>query len=161
MWGTVVYLWLSDCNLQLIFADSLVSVQLRALLIARRKYTAISLHASRCIVDTLFQFLKRTNFFESSLLQSLCNALFPNMIQKSTIEETAENINHQSFFLLFDKFVQTCQNVKEDRARARVREGRRWERRNPIVFPLSFIPAINLDGYLDMLADLAEKIRDA
>lgn len=41
------------------------------------------------------------------------------------------------------------------------KEKEKAEQRNSVVSPLSFIPTINLDGHLDTLADLAEKIRDA
>lgn len=50
--------------------------------------------------------------------------------------------------------------AKKKKKRKRVRvNAPEW--RNPVVFPLPFILAINLDGHLDTLADLAEKSRDA
>jgi len=82
------------------------------------------------------------------------------MMQKGIIVETARDkmptINHFSCYSINSlRYVRMRGETKQERDREREKKR---EQRNPVVFPLSFIPTINLDGHLaDVLADLAEK----
>lgn len=82
-------------------------------------------------------------------------------MQKDIIVERRDKmptINHFSCYSInslgYVRMGRRDEEQERDRERERKRE---WEQRNPVIFPLSFIPTINLDGHLDALADLAEK----